>query len=435
MGVFERLNKLIPTGRKTSIDGRNENTVVPNFWNGGLLTANAGENCTENEKILHVLNALERPEEKIRYLRKTTPEVGMAVWNFLRLSNQGSTITFYDEKGNADLKLEEEWREFASRIGGDNTMGLDGVIDKLHYSYYVLGAMAIEVAVSKDRHEIEDVYVVSPETINFKLEDLDGVKTFVPYQVNGKNEVKLDKRSANFFYIANDPEINNPRGSLPLQSVIAPLQLQMDLQVSLSKIIYRQGFPKLDITFDKEKIISSLDPSITSDPKKLQRVLGSIFNQMAAELNNLNPESHFIHTDDYTIRTVEGASASRSIDIRALYDMTGEQVTNGMKTLGAFVNKSSGKTETWSTVEFSIMVNYIKSCQKASKRMIENVAKLWLRVQGIQRTAVFTHKSIDYKSDKDKEELKAARLEYAKGCLESGFMTEEEARDYATKNI
>ena len=82
MGVFERLNKLIPTGRKTSIDGRNENTVVPNFWNGGLLTANAGENCTENEKILHVLNALERPEEKIRYLRKTTPEVGMAVWNF-----------------------------------------------------------------------------------------------------------------------------------------------------------------------------------------------------------------------------------------------------------------------------------------------------------------------------------------------------------------
>lgn len=433
MNLFKKIK--IPTGRKTVIENKyGENTNSKDFFN---RIGNVGirRQKSENEKILNELNRLSTPEQKIKFLRTTTPEVSMAVWNFLRLSNQGNTIAFYDENGKADEKLSAEWREFATRVGGDNSMGLDGLIDKLHYSYYVLGAMALEVAVTQDREDIEDVYVISPESIEFKLEKYNGKEMYVPYQRCSGEEIRLDKDSCNFFYIANDPDIDDPHGSLPLQATIAPLQLQMDLQVCLSRILYRQGFPKLDITFDKQKIINSLDSSITNSPEKMSKVLTQIFAQMASELNSLDVDSDFIHTDDYTIKTVEGASASRSVDIRALYDMTGEQVTNGMKTLGAFVNKSSGKTETWSTVEFSIMVNYIKSCQKASKRMIENIARLWLRLKGVQRKAVFTHKSIDYKSDTDKEVLRLKRYEYAKGCLELGFMSLEEAKEYATKNI
>ena len=44
--------------------------------------------------------------------------------------------------------------EFASRINEISNSGLDGLIDQLHYSSFLLGAMGVEVEITPKRDDI-----------------------------------------------------------------------------------------------------------------------------------------------------------------------------------------------------------------------------------------------------------------------------------------
>ena len=60
---------------------------------------------------------------------------------------------------------------------------------------FLLGAQGIEVEVTHDRKDIYDIYVVKPQTIEWELKDIDGRKTWVPYQYNQFKKVYLDKKT------------------------------------------------------------------------------------------------------------------------------------------------------------------------------------------------------------------------------------------------
>lgn len=393
------------------------------------------DNDLSADSILQNLRSKNTSIEKIKYLKQVSPEMGMAIWSFQRLSNQGGNIEFYNLNGGLNQELIDEWRGFAERIGQANNLGLDGLIDQLHYSYFVMGAMAVEVEVSKDRRYIEDVHVVSPENIFFKNEKIDGRVVHVPYQRTQDGEVCLREDRANFYWIPHDPDPDKSEGTLALETSIYPIDYQLEIQKSIAQVLLHQGFPKYDIVIDKTAIMNSLSDDIRADKARAEREIDRQIRAIASGLKGLEPNSDFIHTNDFSIGIVGAADKARSVDTRAINEMLGEMITNGSKTMGTFINKASGKTETWATVEFSLMVNYIKSCQKASKRMVENVARMWLRVKGVQAKVRFTHKNIDYKSDIQKEELIAKRLENARTYMELGFMTKEEAKEYALKKI
>jgi hypothetical protein len=95
----------------------------------------------------------------------------------------------------------------------------------------------------------------------------------------------------------------------------------------------------------------------------------------------------------------QGANAARSLDVRAVTELVDVQVMNGGKQMGIFSNRTSGITETWGTVQFRIFCSGIASIQRGSKRLIEEVARLWLRVHGIQAVPKFSHNLIDWESE------------------------------------
>jgi hypothetical protein len=74
----------------------------------------------------------------------------------------------------------------------------------------------------------------------------------------------------------------------------------------------------------------------------------------------------------------------------------------GLKTLGIMLNRHTGRTETYGTIELKIMVEGIRSLQRGSKRLIESIAKLWLRVHGYQAIPKFTHNPVDWQSEIEK---------------------------------
>ena len=141
----DRPDRTIPTGRMSAISNR---------WSKSLSPYRS-----RTADILGRLRLIRNEADAIDFLKKKTPDVGMAVWNFQRLSNQGHTMKFYAPGGEQEMvDVEAEWKSFAARINKISNKGLDGLLDILHGSGYVFGNQIIEVEVNADRTDIVDVH-------------------------------------------------------------------------------------------------------------------------------------------------------------------------------------------------------------------------------------------------------------------------------------
>jgi hypothetical protein len=100
---------------------------------------------------------------------------------------------------------------------------------------------------------------------------------------------------------------------------------------------------------------------------------------------------------------------------------------SGAKQLSIFMNRNSGVTESWGSIQFLIFCNGIASIQRGSKRIIEEVARLWLRVHGIQAIPVFTHNKIDWNSEEQRMTVKLMEQEFHAIAQLMGWETGDDA--------
>ena len=411
----------IPTGRKTQIANGYNTTLSPHR--------------SRTSDTLKTLRTIPDESAAIEFLKKVNPDVSMAVWNFVRLANQGNEMSFYavgDKKKKTKLtNLDEDWREFASRINEISNSGLDGLIDQLHYSSFLLGAMSVEVEVTKDRTDIYDVYPIKPTTIEWEIANIGGHKKWVPYQYQMTKKVYLDNAHANFFWVPADPELGDPRGTLSLSSVLQAIDFQMQILQDLQAVLHHQGYPRNDISIDLERLMTHCPQHIKNKSTELANWLEAEYNNIVKKMESIKPDSDYIHFDEIKIDMNKGANTSRSLDVRAINEIVDVQVLNGMKQLGTFTNRSAGKTETWSTVEFLIMTQSIKSCQRGSKRLMEEIARLWLRVKGIQAVPVFTHNVVNWQSEQDRQTVALMKQEFYAIAVLMGWVD----NNYAAKEV
>lgn len=400
IGIFDRfLTKKDNSGKPLSA-GKLTKTVQ-----GYKTTLSPYRSRTAN--VLEGLRKINDEADALQYLRKVNPDVSMAIWNFLRLSNQGHEMDFYGvrgrNKGQRIQRLSDEWREFAARVNAISNAGLDGLIDQLHMSAFMRGAQAVEVEVAETLDDLVDVYPVNPQTVEWSLEERNGRTVWVPYQQQRLG--KVDLWCANFFWVPVDPDIDDPRGTLIMSPVLQAIDFQMQILQDLQAVIHNQGWPRYDIELMLERVMKAMPQAYRADPKKQKEWLEERVKEVYDAFKSLEPDDTFIHFDDIKVGKAQGGEVTRSIDVRAISEMLDQQMMSGAKQMGAFMNRTSGTTETWSTVQFRIFVGGIISIQRGSKRLMEEIARLWLRTRGIQATPVFTHHTVDWQSEMDKAQV------------------------------
>lgn len=389
----------IPTGRVSQVGRYGYNQTLSPFR-------------SRTASLLNSLRAIPDEADAIDFLRKKTPDAGMALWNFVRLSNQGHQMKFYDV-GSKDKELPEveaEWKEFASRINRISNQGLDGLINIMHTAAYLFGNQMVEIEVNADRTDIVDVHPIDPRTITWELEERDGQKIWVPYQQQAIEKVDLSK--GNIFYVPTDPDIDDPRGNLLMVPALQSIDYQLQTLQDVAMVLRKQGYPRNDIAIDRETLFNAMPPNVKGDVKKQRDFLIKYWNEIKEQMDGIEPTQDLLHYNDLEIKQLEGGNAGRSLDVRAVQELIDIQVMSGLKQLGSLNNRINSHTETFSTVEFKIVVQGVMSMQRGSKRILEEVARLWLRVRGIQATPTFTHNVIDWQSEKDKIDVKLKQQEY-----------------------
>jgi len=338
-------------------------------------------------------------------------------------------MAFYDKVGSKNRlpEVESQWREFASRINEISNSGLDGLIDVLHQSAFMKGAQGLEAEVNADRTDIVDVYPIIPQTINWELEERNGRQIWIPYQQQWLNKVSLEKGKANFYWVPTDPDIDDPRGNLVLTPMLQSIDFQMQIMQDLQLVLHHQGWAKNDISILTERVMASMPSDVKASAKKRKEYVKELYDSIQVMFRNLEPDDDYLHFDDTVINMNAGANASRSLDVRAITETVDQQVMSGGKQLSVFMNRNSGVTESWGTVQFRIFCSGIASMQRGSKRIIEEIARLWLRVHGIQAVPVFTHNVLDWNSEEQRMTVKLMEQEFHAIAQLMGWETGDDA--------
>lgn len=205
-----------------------------------------------------------------------------------------------------------------------------------------------------------------------------------------------------------DPDGNDPRGTLIMAPALPSTDSQLQVFNDVHAVLHHQGYARDFYSISLERALTQCPAHVKNDPKKLAEWLQNHHANVVNNLERIKPDSDIVSFDDVT-RESGSTGTSRSVDFRAINEMTDVQTMNGLKQLSTFANRHSGRTETYSSVEMKIYVEGIKSIQRGSKRLMEEVARLWLRLKGIQAIPKFTHNVVDWQSEIDKEEVATSK--------------------------
>lgn len=376
-------------------------------------------------KLLQRLQGTYDVYDAIHLLIDEHPDVSMGFAVLQALVNQGGRIKFSGCARASAARITKEWNAFAARVNKDGSGGLDGLMAQLHGLDFAEGAMSCEVVFNDDLSDIEDVYPVPPSTVRWKLEKRSGKQIWVPYQyVNGK---QIDLSAANFLWIPFNPK-NTPAGSLLFAPAVPAADMQLMFFNSLQTVLYRIGCPRYDVKLNKERLMASAPADVKASVEKTKAYIKSVYDSMEGKFRGMSAENDIIHTDDIEIGTIGGESSAFFQGISAYADIVDVQMMNAVKTLGTLMNRrGSGGSYALSSVEFKVIVDMLEPRQRAEKRLIESIARLWLRIHGYNAEVKYTPNPIEWQKMLDKVDYALKNQEFNRRSEEYGYISPDAA--------
>lgn len=412
---------------------KNENTIqVIEVQTGDKLSYagyKVGDTVAQEEQgtaLLTELRSKSNIGEQIEVIVAKDPDVSQSVWAFQRLCMQGINIEIKDLKGNRMPEAEALFNyqcRFWNKLSED---GLDGIIDNLHKVGLLYNIMMVEVVVDKNNENtFSGIYIIDPRTVEFKLENRDGVDKWIPYQDQDGN--KVDLTQGNIFWVVVNPDITTPTGPYLLESAVPAVDYKLQTIRDSSAVLRRQGYPYNIFSVNKERVVKGLPTAKQNDKDAVKKAIQEAVDLAASVAVNREPTQDIVVTDDIQVERSSNSSAGSSIDTRAWFDTIDIQMLNGCKTLGFLMNRASGQTETWGTVQMKIITDMVKSFQNKSKRLIEDIGAIWLQLNGYQGTLKLTHNALEYESEKQKWEAQNKKDEHYQTAELQGWISNDEA--------
>lgn len=379
---------------------------------------------TKSTKLLQRLRYTQNVYDAIDLLIEEHPDTSMGFSVLQSLVNQGGKLEFIGLSKRKTKEVQSEWRKFAERVNRVNSNGLDGLLVQLHGNDFRSGGMGCEIVVKEDLSDIEDIYPISGKELKWKLEEREGQKRWIPYQCVNAKEIDLSK--ANFVWIPYNPT-NSPAGTLLFAPAISAADMQLEFLNSSQTVLYRVGCPRYNIEINREALMQSATQEVKQDRNKQIEYIQDAFDTTRAAFEKLSAENDLIHTDDTKVTVIGGESSSFFQGIGAFADIVDVQMMNAVKTLGTLMNRRSSGSYALSTVEFKVIVDMIEPRQRAEKRLVEEIARIWLRVHGIKADAKYTPNPIEWQTMLDKIEFQLKNQQFYRRSDEYGYISPDEA--------
>lgn len=350
---------------------------------------------TKTTNLLEKINRTSSAVDCIDIIIHETADGSMAYNTYLRLSNQGFNVVWKNAAtGKPVKKYDLEFREFCSNMGKNNSAGIDGLVDTLHGCAISRGGMAVEVVVSKGAVDIEEIVVVDPASITeFKWLDTEGRYAAYQQQSGGK---KVDLYEGNFYFVPFEPKPGHPEGTLKFLPAVVTTTQYLQLIQDSSQILNRIGYPRYDFSIDRKSFIDSL---VDKSAKGIKNACDELFDAVRSSARQLQHKSDFVHFDEVKVETIGGGVNGAGIDVRAWFEVMEPLIINSFQLTPVLLGRLSSGSYSLGSVEFKIVTDTVDSMRRGSKRILEDIFKMWARVKGYNIYPEVIHNPIDWEKN------------------------------------
>lgn len=440
LGVETRLTSSEPTrpprmGGRVSVD--NEQDVFASALS--FLTPMAPESETYWRDSKLDAKTLDRisPTKLMQLLADLSPEVSRALWDFLRLCNPGYEVKVFNEGSDAiNKKAQDAVDTFLASLHGpyssENAVPADVVINSLFMGAFLRGAFLAELVLDESGRAALEIATPDPSSVRFRRET-EGARgpVWKMGQWQKGEFVYLDRPT--IVYVPVDPFPGSPYGrSLAAPALFASLFL-LGLLHDLRRVVAQQGYPRLDIAINMEKLKAAMPSSIQSDPTQAKAWADTAIEQVISTYSSLEPDEAFVHPDFVEINRPVGVVDSSSLGavdglITGLERMLARAVKSNALLFG--LGKEVGESNSNRLWESHIAG--VKSIQHPCEFVLERVLTLALRVQGIAARVQVRFAEVRAAELLRDAQVEALQIKNEREKYGAGWTTQDEAAEKIT---
>lgn len=412
--------------------GGSRNTI-PRFAQGGgggssSLPRRAQRELMLDEETLQTASL----DKMIDILSDAHPDVGFAIWNFLRIGNCDFTVKVFkigsDKEDTASNKLVQQFiqtLEMPNINRFESSRSLKKVVNQLMLSVLTRGAGSVELVLANSLTGVAFFAPIDPATVTFKFED----DRFVPYQDTDK--ISLDIPT--FIYETLDERIDEPYGRSPLTTAVQMVLFQLQVLQDIKAVVHNQGYPRFDITILEEVLLQRMPIGIRNNEQKKSEWLRDKLNEVIDMYNGLQPDDTFVHYDSIKMDMVGGKGGGTLIDPEKLMTVIDNQIMAGLKTLSTILGRrSTGNTESFAKLEVKLYMAGVRAIQEVVERIMSRAFTIMLNLNGKQGIAQFKFQPIEIRTELEQEQFNQIRLQNIAYKRDQGWIDQDTASIEAT---
>lgn len=387
--------------------------------------------------VLHANRALLEslpPARLLEVLTDLSPEVSRAYWDFHRMCNPGWEATAQRVsaagKETPHIRGQAATDAFLDKL--DDLYGsVDVVFGRLFMSAFLRGAEFAELVLDEAGRMPVDLVTPDPITVRFRrVEDAQRGPVWQPGQWQDGQFVALDRPTVR--YLPIDPFPDSPYGRpLAAPALFVSLFL-LAMMHDIRRVVQQQGYPRLDISLDTEKLATILD-AYSDDPTAYDAELSRILQEVIDAYADLEPDDAYVHTDVETVNKPVGAVDASSLGaIEGLIAALERMVTRALKSMPIMMGLSESNTETQANRQWEIYAAGIQSIQHYTETVLERLLTLALEAQGIQAKVKFRFAQMRAAEALRDAQTEAMQIANAAAKRDQGWWTQDQASEEIT---
>lgn len=352
-------------------------------------------------------------------LPDVSSDVGLAVWNTLRLGSLGFGSVVKDQDGQDDPQATAFLNALLGRVNASGG-GLSGLISQWLQSAYLQGAVAGEAPLRPGLRDVEDFYPVDPASIEFGRAPDGGL---VAWQNTPSGKVQLNPET--FWYIPVDPWIDEPYGRPPAAPALQEVWFDIAFMTDLRRAVHNQGWPRIDLKLMSDVVANLIPQDIRGNPDEEQRWLNARLADVQQAYNDLQPDDSFAHYD--FLEVTQAQDGGRLFDPSAVLRAIERRLIKALKQMPILMASNEGTTETHGTVQWQIYVAGLQSLQNVVACLIGRMMELALRASGREGRVECRFAGLDTADRLKDAQEEALRISNAIAKWRAGFQTWEES--------